>query len=552
MTDRFRDQFNRADGQIGSDWTLACGNLSIFDEAIRPVDTTGSSNPTNPSSPIQGLTDERTQAFATAVLDLPNMVVRGVWGHDEITPTGVTGDPSFSLLVRASKDPLLVDLGGSEEPICYDQAYGLRVTCPLNGDTPTLKIIKKTPDRRINAGPSSTAERDDAQVLASFRLRRQDLNQDIDLTSDNKNDVTGVNYKGYWQDMRLRIRGTDGVVTLEAFINDRHENTPVLTFTDTKDPLWSVVGEQGLEFLSPVENTQPAEASPFEQIAKSVMACTLFEVSTVVHFDTPRRVAPTSRYTYGRVVDRVITLVEKNGDVNYAATTAGQTKRETYLGFVMEAEAEIIRTEGYFDWLKTEQEVYLVDGQDLLEMPEDFGELLQIRPGNFNGPPLNWFEPGTFRQYAQNQNSATGKPRSFTDGPVSVNHRKQVKLFPVPNTQSVDTNGVRSEEDVFLVVEYYRRRLWPEDMDTSLPVVPQEDMDVLIYGAAAHALLLDVDAQNTQFFTGAYASKLNQLRRRNNRKLNQHEVLRSVADVMQPATQSRLPVLRTIQLEALL
>lgn len=554
MTNRFSDRFNRDDGALGSSWEVPCGSLSIFDEAVRPVDTSGSVNPTNPSSPIDGLTNERTQGFyAAETLDVPNQVVRGVWGHDPVTPAGVTGDPSFTILARASKDPLLLDLTGDEEPLCYDQAYGLRVTCPLNGDNPTLKIVKKTPDRRINSGPSSTAERDDATVLASVQLRRQDLNSDpaVELTSDNKNDVTGVTYKGFWQDMRLRIRGTDGRICLEAFINDRFENQPILTFTDHQDPLWSVVGKPGFEFLSPVKDAQPAEASPFDRVAKSVMACTYFDVSTVVHFDQPRTVRPSSRYTYGKVVDRVIAIVEKNGDAKYSATAAGQTKRQTYLDFVMDCESEIIRTEGYWAWLKTDSRIYMQDSVDVVEMPEDFGELLQIRPGNFNGPPLNHFEPTVFRQYAQNQDSAAGKPRSYTDAPVSVNHRTQFKLFPVPNVTSIDTAGNEVDEDAFLIVEYYRRRLYPEDMDTALPVVPQGDMDVLVWGAAAHALLLDTDPGNASAVTGAYQSKMATLRRKNNRTPS-GETIRSLADVAQPATQSRLPVLRTIQLEALL
>lgn len=555
MVNSFRDSFNRDDGQLGVDWEVACGSMSIFDEAIRPVDTSGSVNPTNPISPIQGLTDERTQALYTSqTLDSPHQLVRAVWGHDPVTPTGVTGDPSFSLLARASKDPLLVDLGGEEAPLCFDQAYGLRVTCPLSGDTPTLKIVKLTPDRRINSTTSSsTGERDDATVLASVQLRRQDLNTDpaTPLTSDNKNDVTGVSYKGFWQDMRLRIRGTDGRVVLEAFINDRFENQPILTFTDYQDPLWSVVGQPGVEFLSPTEDTQPAGASPFDQVAKSVMACTLFEVSTVSHLEQPRTVAPSSRYTYGKVVDRVLALVEKDGDVKYAATAAGQTKRETYLDFVMEAEAEIIRTEGYFDWLRTDARIYLQDDVDVVEMPEDFGELEMIRPGNWNGPPLAQVENHVFRQWAQNLDASKGKPRSFTTAPDSVNNRAQVKLFPIPQITSIDTSGNEEEEDAFLVVEYFRRRLYPMDMDTALPVIPQSDIDVLIYGAAAHSMLLDTDPQNQAAMVAAYQSKMASLRRKNNRG-PEAEVMRSVADVIQPRTQSRLPVLRTIQLEALL
>lgn len=555
MTNHFRDTFNRTDGQLGSNWTIPCGNLSIFDEAVRPVDSTGSATPTTQLSPLDGLTDERTQAFYDGEsLDLPHMVVRGIWGHDDVTPASVTGDPSFTILARATKDPLLLDLGGTESPYCYDQAYGLRVTCPLNGDNPILKIIKLTPDRRINSGSTSTAERDDATVLTSITLRRQDLNTDTvttPVTSENKNDTTGVTYKGFWQDMRLRVRGIDGRVTLDAFINDRYENQPILTYTDYHDPLWSVVGQPGIEFLSPLQNTQPTVASPFEQLAKSVMACTLFEVTTLVHFDQPRRVASANRKTYGRVVNDAIAIVEKNGDTQWAQTASGTTKRNQMLNFVLDAEADIIRSEGYFDWLKSEARIYLQDDVDEIEMPEDFGELLQLRPGNWNGPPLSFFDPVVFRNYAQSRDASKGKPRSFTNAPVSVNHRRQYKLFPIPQITSIDTSGNEQTEDAFLVVEYYRQRLYPDDMDAQLPIVPQADIDVLIWGAAAHALLLDVDQANTQGVVMVYTGKIAQLRRKNNRNAFQ-DVMRSVADVQLPPTQSRLPVLRSTQLEALL
>ncbi len=555
MVDRFQDKFNRPDGEVGASWDVACGSLAIFDEAVRPIDSTGSSSPTNPSSPLQGLTDERTQAlYKGTALDLPNQMLRCIWGHDDVTPSNVTGDPSVTLLARATKDPLLLDLGGSESPACFDQAYGLRVTCPLDGSAPILKLIKLTTDRRINSSSTATGERDDATVLASIVLKRQDLNTDVTatpVTEANKNDVTGYVYKGFWQDMRLRVRGTDGRVTLEAYINDRHESQPILTFIDFQDPLWSVVGQPGIEFLSPLLDTQPGGLSALGQQGVSVMAITLFDVSTIVHFDQARTVHPSARHTYGRIVDRVITLVEKNGDAKYSATASGQNKRLTYLDFVLDAEAEIIRTEGYFDWLKTEARVYLQTDVDEIEMPEDFGELLQIRPGNWNGAPLAFVEPITFRQYSQNLDASKGKPRSYTNAPISVNHRTSYKLFPIPDVTSIDTAGLEVVEDAFLVIEYYRRRLVPLDMDTALPVIPQGDMDVLIYGAAAHAMMLDTDPQNASAMVGAYQSKVASLRRRNNRNATV-TVMRSVADVLQPSTQSRLPVLRTIQLEALL
>ncbi len=89
--------------------------------------------------------------------------------------------------------------------------------------------------------------------------------------------------------------------------------------------------------------------------------------------------------------------------------------------------------------------------------------------------------------------------------------------------------------------------------DVQIPYVPQEHMDVLIYGATYHALLLDTDPNNAQAFGQRYERKLASIRRENNRKAStRRSVMRSVADVFQPNITSRIPLLRATQLETLL
>ncbi|MGB0890694.1 MAG: hypothetical protein ACPGWS_10460, partial [Solirubrobacterales bacterium] len=377
MVETFTDRFNRADGELDTAvYTIPCGDAYIFDESVLPVKVEAINGSEVLETPLQ-----RTQVLYTAdAMDSPDQVLRGVWGHDNVTPAGVDTPPSFTLLARATKDPLIVDLTPPDEsPDCYDQFYGLRVTCPLDGSNPTLKIVKKTPRRRVPdlSNPSST-EPDFAQVLASVEIVSQALNYDPTW------DGTGnVPYKGFWQDMRLRIRRGDNEVVLEAYLNDRYLNTPILTYTDYEDPLWSVVGVPGFEFLSAVLTAQPAGASPFAQGAEALMRCTLFSSQTLKDVRRPNQVQPLNHYTYDRVVNRVIELVEKNGDAKYTATNSGATKRQIYLEFVLEAEAEIIRDEGFYHWLRRTQRVFLVDQQANYELPENVGEIQMVRPGNF-------------------------------------------------------------------------------------------------------------------------------------------------------------------------
>src|SRR5690606_21034821 len=113
MTDTFLDKFTRADGDIGSNYTVPCGGVVISDEAVIPVDLGVVVSGFSPLLP--GVTAQKTQVLYTGdTLDLSDYVVRGTWAHDGETataldPSNITTPNSFTLLARMSKDPLLAD-----------------------------------------------------------------------------------------------------------------------------------------------------------------------------------------------------------------------------------------------------------------------------------------------------------------------------------------------------------------------------------------------------------------------------------------------------------
>jgi len=542
MTEAFQDKFNRVDGQIGTGYLIPCGEVALFDEAILPVDVDTLSQGTEVlDTPLQ-----RVQVLYNGdTLDNPDQVIRGVWGHDNVVPSGVDTPPSFTLMARATKDPLVLDLAPPDEsPDCYDQFYGVRVTCPLDGSAPTLKIIKKAPFRRAsNLTTPTSSEADDARVLASVLIPAVAMNIEADW------DETGnYPYRGFWQDMRLRIRRGDNEVILEAYLNDRFLNNPILTYTDHEDPLWSSLGLPGFEFLNAVLSNQPAGASPFAQDALALMRCTLFSVQTVKDFRRPVNVTPHNLMTYDRVVDRVILLVEKDGDARYNATNSGATKRQTYLQFVLEAEADIIRTEGYYGWLRRTEKIYLVDQQSTYELPENLGEIEMVRPGNFVAGPLREMQPFDFHQAIAGRADTGGKPSVYIMEPSQVNDRMMIRVFPAALIDSIDTND--TSEGAHLAVDYYARQVFPSTPSMELPFVPQMDIDVLIYGAAAHATLTDTDEVNSSRLATVYAVKLAGLRRRNNRKVSGRQtIMRSAADVFVETEGTRVPLLRATQLQ---
>ncbi len=563
MTSRFQDKYNREDGDIGSDYLVPCGGVQISDEAVVPVDVI---EVESGLSPIfgPGTTALKTQVlFNSDSMDGPDYVVRGTWAHDDTEPssgdTAVTTAPSFTLMARMSKDPLLFDLGVQEEPICFDQGYGARVTFPLDDSAPILKVIKYQARKRIpNLARPSSMEVDGATVLAEVTLEPDDLNLDPDFDSSTYVEGDVLPYKGFWQDMRLRIRRADNEVVMDVYLNDRNLNQSKIEHIDHVDPLWGIVGLPGYEFLSASLANQPAGTSPFSRSGLSLLRCGLFSVETFLDVRRPVRVTPGSFFTYSRVVDRVILLVEKNGDAKYSATTGAATKFDTYLQFVMEGEADIIRKEGYFDWLRREGRIYLKDQQGDYELPEDLGLLDLVRPGNWNNIPLRELPNYEFRERLAGVTQQGGRPTIYTKIQEGPNNRPRISLFPIPLLESIvttDQSGSSSgeTEDAFLVVEYFARQLRPLEPDIEIPFIPQQHIDVLIYAAAAHALLLDTDPNNMQAVAGVYGSKLKDLRRDNNRKVGSSQTkMISAADLFQPNIVSRIPILRSTQLESLL
>jgi hypothetical protein len=339
-------------------------------------------------------------------------------------------------------------------------------------------------------------------------------------------------------------------VVLEAYLNDRNMNDTILSFTDQQDPLWGATGLPGFEFLSATSDPQPSGVSPFGLQGDSVMRCGLFQVETIKDFRRPVHVAPGNFFTYQRVTNRVIELVEKNGDARYTATGAGVTKIDTYLQFVLEAEADIIREEGYYHWLYRESRIYLTDGESTYELPEDIGLIEHVRPGNWTNTLLEEMTPAAFHTRMAGVLQSGGRPTVFTTDEESVNNRKRIVMFPIPSISNINT---QDDGDPYAIVAYFARRLRPNEPDIQIPYVPQEHIDVLIYGATYHALLLDTDPQNAQAFGARYEKKLASLRRENNRKASSRRtVLRSAADVFVPAVQSRIPLLRSTSLEVLL
>lgn len=563
MTSTYEDKFEREDGEIGSDYLIPCGSVSIADEAVIPIGLSGDSPDT------YELAKAKTQVLMVeSDMDSPDQVVRGVWARDLNPPTGgapltVDSDPAFTLLARMSKDPLIVDLGADEDPYCYDQGYGLRVTCPRDNSNPILKLIKFQPNRRAPSlnRPSST-EPDGATVLALVTLQAPDLNVDpawLALQTTGEPITGDISYQGFWQDMRLRIRRADNEVVLEAFLNDRHMNQPILTFTDRRDPLWGVIGRPGFEFLSAIDNTQPSGASPYDLIGEPLMRCGLFMVQTIKDFTKPVVLSPDNFYTYDEVVKRVIVLVEKNGDAKYNATASGVTKMQTYLQFVIDAESHIIRKTGFWRWLWTEQNLYLINGQATYELPTDCGMIDLIRPGNYSGPPISEVPSSLFRKRYGSVSGAMGPPRVYVQKGESVNNRKQILLYPTPSiTVAPDANSgvdvqteISLDADPYIVIEYYRRRLRPTDTSRQIPYIPQEHMDVLIWGAAAHAMILDTDADNTNATNQIFQAKLADLIREQHRGIGSApEVMRSAAD-LGPVGVS-VPLLRYQQFQGLL
>lgn len=564
MTDQFRDKFNRT--EIGSNYIVPCGGVIVVDnESVIPVDAAIIDSGLSPIF-VPGSTSVKTQVFYNQeAMDGPDQLVRMIFAHDESDETvlpNVSTDPSLSVLARMGKDPLLFDLGVDEDPACFDQGYGARVTMPRDGSAPILKIIKFLPSIRVpNISRPVSTEVDGMVVLASVTLQDVDLNLDQSYDADVD---TLLPYRGFWQDIRMRIRRSDNEVILDVYLNDRNLNQPVLSFTDKADPLWGDVGLPGFEFLGATLITQPTGVSPFALAGLSTLRVGQFQVQTVKDLRRPVSVHPSNLMTYLEVANRVITLVEKNGDARYNATIpgatnatiAGTTKFDTYLHFVFEAETDIIKHQGFWTWAKREERIFLIDGQSDYEVPQDCGEIQMIRPA-WNQPPFTAMDITHFVQRFGPATNTMGRPIAYAIVGMGPDDRQIFRLFPTPIVPitglGASPGGGVSVEEEFIIVNYYVRALRPDpdEADVLLPLVPQEHMDVLVYGAAAHALLINTDHQDAARFAMAYAAKLQKMQRADNRG-PVLTVARSAADVLNPIQQTRLPLTRTGQLENLL
>jgi len=539
-THQFIDEFDRVDGEVGPDYIIACGGAALFDEVVLPVDIDEVNSGQSPA--LQGTTDQKSQVLYTSdILDNNDYAVRAVWSRMSATYTdesGLVNDPSFTILARMTKDPVLLDLGVEEEPLCYDQGYGLRVTCPRTGAAPILKLVKYTPNALVpGVPPPASTETDEAIVLTTATLVSANLN--TDPSWDGSGDIQ---YQGYVQDMRLRIRRADDMVILEAYLNDRNRNTPIMTYTDYHHPMWGEIGVPGFEFISAATSSQGAANSPFELNALPLMMCHLFEVETVKDIAPPRVSTPANRWTYGRVAERAILLVEKQGDAKYTASLNGQTKKTHFLDFVYEAEREILAAEGYWWFLLREgRRVYLKDQESRYELPEDCGEVIAIMPGNWDNTPLvRMVNDAQWGRSLAGASNTSGFPRIYRYINPEANDRRAVQVWPTPAIDdTVYTEGL------YMLVDYYARQFEPADPDSQAPLIPQDHIDVLTYKAAALALTLDTDPQNTQFMDGIATGKFAVMRRKNNRKVgDDRTVMRYEGNILAADRYSILPQTR--------
>jgi hypothetical protein len=220
------------------------------------------------------------------------------------------------------------------------------------------------------------------------------------------------------------------------------------------------------------------------------------------------------------------------------------------LQFVLEAEAEIIREEGYWEWLRREQKIYLQNGVDTYEMPADYGELEYIRPGNWNNRPLTEIQPVDFYNMLNGVTQSGGQPRVFLRVQPGPNEILQIRIYPKPVIQQVTSPG--QTEDPFMFVQYFARQLWPYEPDAELPFVPASDIDVLIYKAAAAALLLDTDPDNREAMMAEASRKVGSLRRKNNRNMTNRISFKSAADVFRGNVSGQIPLTRAASLDSLL
>jgi len=120
-------------------------------------------------------------------------------------------------------------------------------------------------------------------------------------------------------------------------------------------------------------------------------------------------------------------------------------------------------------------------------------------------------------------------------------------MYPFPGANQIPDRA----KAPFVIVEYYARQIRPYEPSIQIPFIPQDHDDVLIYGAAAHALILDTDENNRNAMSSVYENKLKSLVRTDYRT-SENISLRSEADIARANGIRRLPITRIDQLNTLL
>ena len=136
-TSRFLDRFDRVDGEIGVNYLLCGGEVTILDEVVWPISIAG-------NSPTLASASRKVQVFYNAsALDGPNYAVRAVWSHVAELP-GIR--PITELLVEAAQDPAFTVLARIPSSL-RSQRYSSAAASPITG---TLAEIR---NQRTNELP---------------------------------------------------------------------------------------------------------------------------------------------------------------------------------------------------------------------------------------------------------------------------------------------------------------------------------------------------------------------------------------------------------------
>ena len=126
-------------------------------------------------------------------------------------------------------------------------------------------------------------------------------------------------------------------------------------------------------------------------------------------------------------------------------------------------------------------------------------------------PPLQQIDPEAWDRTIFQQRGITGRPRRFREATPQVNDRTTIEVWPIPRAEE-------EAENLYLLVDFYARHHRAVDPDAQVPLIPQQHMNVLIYTAAALAMVLDTDMNNMSALAQVSAKLTSELVRVNNRR----------------------------------